>query len=87
MSAQQQPAQSLTDAAALLSSILASAETIRTLSNVATTGPQTTVGAASGNTLDGQLSSLFPCRERLCTPLSSTTLLWHMDIWLEEKKN
>ncbi|KAF3835798.1 hypothetical protein F7725_017110 [Dissostichus mawsoni] len=58
----QQPAQSLTDAAALLSNILASAETIRTLSNVATTGPQTTVGAASGNTLDGQLSSLFPSR-------------------------
>ncbi|KAJ4929911.1 hypothetical protein JOQ06_018931 [Pogonophryne albipinna] len=49
----QQPAQSLTDAAALLSSILASAETIGTLSNVTTTGPQTTVGAASGNTLDG----------------------------------
>ncbi|KAJ4945706.1 hypothetical protein JOQ06_023385 [Pogonophryne albipinna] len=60
----QQPAQSLTDAAALLSSILASAETIRTLSNVATTGPKTTVGAASGNTLDAKgsyLSTLVYC--------------------------
>ncbi|KAI9531108.1 hypothetical protein NQZ68_000602 [Dissostichus eleginoides] len=24
--------------------------------------------------------------ERLCTPISSTKLLWHMDIWLEEPK-
>lgn len=57
----QQPASSLTKAAALLNNILASVETVRTLSNVTTTRQQPT--APSVDMLDSLLASLFPSRQ------------------------
>ncbi|XP_028458425.1 uncharacterized protein LOC114571330 [Perca flavescens] len=58
----QQPASSLTEAAALLHTVLASAETIRTLSNATTVGQQPTVATSSSSrdTLDSHIASLFP---------------------------
>ncbi|XDV25542.1 hypothetical protein PO909_029448, partial [Leuciscus waleckii] len=63
MSTQQQ--RTLTEAAGLLNTILASAETIRTLSNVTTIGQQPTVATPSVDTsIDSHLASLFPTRQR-----------------------
>ncbi|XP_049922930.1 uncharacterized protein LOC126404025 [Epinephelus moara] len=56
----QQPASSLTEAAALLHTVLASAETIRTLSNATTVGQQPTIATPSRDTLDSHIASLFP---------------------------
>ncbi|XP_063755391.1 uncharacterized protein LOC134874991 [Eleginops maclovinus] len=58
----QQPARSLTEAAALLNTILASAETIRTLSSATTMVQQPTVPTRGEDTVDGHLASLFPSR-------------------------
>ena len=53
----QQPARSLTEAAALLHTVLASAETIRTLSNATTVGQKPTVATPSRDRLG---SHIFP---------------------------
>ena len=68
MSAQQQPTDSLSEAAALLNNILASAETIRTLSNATTIEQQRNVGMPCVDT-DSQLASPFPSRQRSSLPL------------------
>ncbi|KAG1927281.1 G2/M phase-specific E3 ubiquitin-protein ligase [Pimephales promelas] len=68
MSAQQQ--RTLTEAAGLLSTILASAESIRTLSNATTLGQQPTVATPSVvDTMDSHLASLFPTRQRSGVPM------------------
>ncbi|XP_023153201.1 uncharacterized protein LOC118470384 isoform X1 [Amphiprion ocellaris] len=60
----------LTEAAALLSNILATSETIRTLSN-ATTGGQQSHAASGTNTVESQLTTLFPSRGRIGAPQPS----------------
>ncbi|KAG7455575.1 G2 M phase-specific E3 ubiquitin-protein ligase-like [Solea senegalensis] len=57
----------LTEAAALLNNILASAETIRTLSNATTNGQQSHV-ASGADTVDSRLRTLFPSRGRSGQP-------------------
>lgn len=58
------PENSLTEATVLLNSILASAETIRTLSNATITGQQPMASASSADKVDSRLASLFPTRQR-----------------------
>ena len=68
------PKTSLTEATDLINSILASAETIRTLANVTTTGLQTTPVAPNTDALDSRLSSLFPSRQVSSDPLAPRAL-------------
>ncbi|XP_028259851.1 uncharacterized protein LOC114434702 [Parambassis ranga] len=62
--------QELTEAAALLNNILASAETIRTLSNATATGQQSH-DASGSDTVDSRLTTLFPSRGRSGLPQPS----------------
>ncbi|XP_062418993.1 uncharacterized protein LOC134131245 [Pungitius pungitius] len=75
MSAQptaQQPSSNLAEAAALINNILASAETIRTLSNVSSVRQQPVVSAAPGaDAVDSHLAALFPSRQRSGVTLSA----------------
>ncbi|KAK7171913.1 hypothetical protein R3I93_004269 [Phoxinus phoxinus] len=73
MSAHQQQ-RTLTEAAGLLNTILASAETIRTLSNATTIGQQPTVATPIMDTsIDSHLASLFPSRQRSSVPLPTAS--------------
>ena len=74
MSAQQQPTDCLSEAAALLNNISASAETIRTLSNATTIEQQRNVGMPCVDT-DSQLASPFPSRQCSSLPLPGAALV------------